>query len=127
MAKEGNEAELVPSVTVITILEKVPVAVGVPDSRPVVVLNAAHVGRLAIENVNGSLLGSDAVGVNEYAVVACTDAVGVPLITGLLEVGGVVGEVGGSLTALGASSADSDAQPLSPTRASNNIEANNRC
>lgn len=116
-----------PSVTVITMLEKVPVAVGVPESRPDVVLNVAHAGRLAIENVNGSLLGSDAVGVNEYAVVACTDAFGVPLITGLLDVGGLVGEVGGSRTALGASSADSDAQPLSPTTASNSIEASSRC
>jgi hypothetical protein len=41
----------------------------VPWSWPVVVLNVAHEGRFAIENVNVSLgLGSLAVGVNEYWV-----------------------------------------------------------
>jgi len=40
-------------------------AVGVPCSRPVVVLNVAHAGLLVIENVNESPSGSLAVGWNE--------------------------------------------------------------
>ena len=58
-------------------------ACGVPDSSPVVVLNVAQSGRLSTLNVSGSLFGSDAVGMNEYAVPAMTDDGGVPLIVGV--------------------------------------------
>jgi len=54
----------------------------VPLSRPVEVLNAAHDGLLAIENVSAWPSGSDAVGVNEYAWPDVTEDDGVPLMTG---------------------------------------------
>ncbi len=40
------------------------VAPGVPDRRPVLALNVAHVGRFAIVKVSGSLSASAAVGWN---------------------------------------------------------------
>ena len=60
----GNCAVTLPSLTLIAMLLVVPtlLAVGVPCSRPVVVLNVAHDGRFVIENVNGSLSASLAVG-----------------------------------------------------------------
>ena len=64
----GNDAVAVPSLTLIVMFVYVPTfaAVGVPSSRPVLVLNVAHAGRFAIENVSGLLFGSLAVGVNVY-------------------------------------------------------------
>ena len=64
IANAGSCAVAVPSLTLITMLLNVPtlLAVGVPCSRPVVVLNVAHDGRFAIENVNGLPSGSLAVG-----------------------------------------------------------------
>jgi hypothetical protein len=64
--------------------ENVPVAVGVPESLPVVVLNVAHEGRLRIENVRGLPSGSRAVGWNEYAVPTFAVVGGVPVIVGVL-------------------------------------------
>ena len=43
-------------------LPKVPVEVGVPDRRPVVVLNVAHDGLFWIEKASVSSSGSDAEG-----------------------------------------------------------------
>jgi hypothetical protein len=53
-----------PSLTLITMLLNVPtlLEVGVPCSRPVVVLNVAHDGAFVIENVKGLPSGSLAVG-----------------------------------------------------------------
>jgi len=62
-----NDAESVPSVTLMTMLASVPTSPvpGVPDSWPVVVLKAAQVGLFWIENVSAFPAGSLAVGVNE--------------------------------------------------------------
>jgi hypothetical protein len=54
-----------PSLTLIAMFEKVPTAVGVPWSWPVVALNVAQAGRFAMLNVSVSPSGSLAVGVNE--------------------------------------------------------------
>ena len=89
----GNDAVAVPSLTLIVMFANVPAAVGVPWSRPVVVLNVvAHAGRFTIENVNGSLFGSLAVGVYEYIVPTCPDVGGDPEITG--------GELGAAATVI---------------------------
>src|SRR5512141_3470785 len=60
----GSAVEALPSLTLMTMLLNVPmlVAPGVPCSNPVAVLKVAHVGRLAIEKVNGSESASAAVG-----------------------------------------------------------------
>jgi len=63
--KAGSEAPAAPSLTPITMLEKLPVDVGVPVSRPVLELKVAQLGRFAIVNVNVLPSGSLAVGVNE--------------------------------------------------------------
>jgi hypothetical protein len=65
IANAGNEALADPSLTLIAMLAKLPAAVGVPASRPVVVLNAAQLGRFAIANVSVPPSGSLAVGVKE--------------------------------------------------------------
>ena len=57
-------------------------AAGVPCSRPVVVLNVAHVGRFVMLNVNVPPSESLAVGVNEYCVPAVAVVGGVPEIVG---------------------------------------------
>src|SRR5687768_10421556 len=57
-------------------------APGVPCSRPVVTLNVAHVGRLAIENVNELPSGSAAVAWNAYAVPCVAVVGGEPEIVG---------------------------------------------
>ena len=64
MLKAANEVVVFPSLTLITMLLNVPtlLAVGVPCSRPVVVLNVAHDGAFVIENVNVSPSASLAVG-----------------------------------------------------------------
>jgi hypothetical protein len=72
----------VPSLTLITMFEKLPVDVGVPVSRPVVALNVAHAGRFVIANVSVLPSGSLAVGVNEYAVPTMAEVGGVPEIVG---------------------------------------------
>ena len=65
MLNAGNEALSLPSLTLMMILLKVPAAVGVPDSCPVVVLKLAQAGLFLIEKVSGLPSGSLAVGVNE--------------------------------------------------------------
>src|SRR5204863_9374961 len=57
-------------------------AVGVPCSRPVVVLKEAHVGRFVMLKVSVPPSASLAVGWNEYAVPAVTDVGGTPEIVG---------------------------------------------
>jgi hypothetical protein len=51
MANAGSETTVVPSLTLITIFEKVPTFAldGVPLSKPVVVLNEVHEGAPVIE------------------------------------------------------------------------------
>jgi hypothetical protein len=56
--------------------------VGVPENCPVDVLNAAHAGLFAIENLSVSPLASVALGRNAYAPPAFTDVAGEPLIVG---------------------------------------------
>src|SRR5205814_873938 len=84
MAKAGSEVVRVPSLTLITMPEKMPTlaVVAVPVSCPVVLLKLAHDGRLAIEKVSVSLSGSLAVGVIELLATATTFVDGVPPITG---------------------------------------------
>lgn len=48
--KAGREVVTVPSLTLITIPEWTDAIVGVPESRPVLVLKLAHTGLFAIEN-----------------------------------------------------------------------------
>ena len=55
---------------------------GVPDSLPVVVLNAAQAGLFVMLNVSVLPSGSLAVGVNAYATPVLTDVGGVPEIVG---------------------------------------------
>ena len=62
MLNDGSEAEDTPSVAMIMMYENVPVAVGVPEIRPVEVLNVAHEGLLRMENVSALPSGSFAVG-----------------------------------------------------------------
>ena len=80
----ANETVEVPSLTRIVMFEYVPTfeLLGVPDRRPVVVLNVAHDGLLAILKVSLLPFGSLAVGVNAYALPAVTERDGEPLIVG---------------------------------------------
>ena len=55
---------------------------GVPLRRPVAVLNVAHDGLLAMENVRACPSGSDALGVKVKACPTVTDVAGVPLMVG---------------------------------------------
>jgi hypothetical protein len=67
MLKAGSEARPEPPLTLMTIPEYVPTfaAAGVPLRRPEVVLNVAHDGRPAMENVSVPPAGSEALGWNE--------------------------------------------------------------
>ena len=69
IANDGSDVVARPSVTLMTMPDVVPTfaVVGVPLSRPVVVLNVAQVGMPVMLNVNGSLSASLAAGWNEYA------------------------------------------------------------
>src|SRR5688572_7794593 len=82
IVKCGSDAELTPSVAMIMIDAKVPAAVGVPERRPVDVLNVAQDGRLRMENVSALPSGSRAVGWKEYAVPTLAVVGGVPEICG---------------------------------------------
>ena len=70
IANADNDADVLPSLTLITIPEVLPTsaAVGVPLSCPVAVLKLAQGGWLVIENVKVLPDGSVVVGVKEYAV-----------------------------------------------------------
>src|SRR3954447_4398268 len=59
----GNLVVAVPSLTEMTMLANVPVAVGLPDSWPVLVLKVAHEGRFVIEKPSVLPSASLAVGV----------------------------------------------------------------
>ncbi len=60
--KAGSDLLTKPSLTLITMFECVPTAVGVPLKSPVAVENVAHAGRFEIENVSALPLASLAVG-----------------------------------------------------------------
>jgi hypothetical protein len=80
----ASDTVVVPSLTRIVTFAYEPTfeALGVPDKRPVVVLNAAHDGLFAMLNVSALPFGSLAVGVNAYALPAVTERAGEPLIVG---------------------------------------------
>ena len=84
IANVGSETVEVPSLTLMRMFENVPVCalLGVPDSLPVVVLNAAQAGLFAMLNVSVLPSGSRAVGVNAYATPVRTEVGGVPEIVG---------------------------------------------
>ena len=92
IANAGSDAVAAPSLTAITMLPNVPVVPtgGVPLNRPVVVLNAAQLGRPEIANVSGLPSASLAVGTNVYAVPASTLVIGAPAIDGARFTGGGV-------------------------------------
>jgi len=88
IANAANEADApFESVTVITMFEVVPVALGVPVKAPVVVLNVAQLGLLVIEKPNVSPFASDALGLKLYAAPTTAEVDGVPVMVGavLLE------------------------------------------
>ena len=78
----GSEALAAPSLTLITMLAKLPAAVGVPASRPVVVLNVAQLGRFAIAKVSVAPSGSLASGETAYAAPSVAVVGGGPEIVG---------------------------------------------
>jgi hypothetical protein len=94
-----------PSLTLMTMPLNVPTfwLVGVPDSRPVPVLNVAQLGMFAIVKPSVSLSASAALGVNEYAVPAVTLVGGVPLIVGA--------RFGGACTLIANAGSAVDARP----------------
>ena len=65
MVKAGSDAVAVPSDTEMAMFEWVPADVGVPLSRPVVVLNVAQEGLFAMPNASVWPSGSETAGVNE--------------------------------------------------------------
>jgi len=84
IANAGNDADALPSLTLITIPEVVPTsaAVGVPLSCPVAVLKLVQGGWLVIENVRVLPDGTVVVGVKEYAMPTVTLVFGEPEIVG---------------------------------------------
>jgi hypothetical protein len=105
MLNAGKLALAVPSLTLILMLLNVPTlaAVGVPLSRPVLELNAAQAGALAMLNVSVLPSASVALGENTYALPCSTLVLGVPAICGAeLPGGGLAGGlVAGGLVAGG--------------------------
>jgi len=94
--KLGSDVVALPSLTLMTIPEYVPVLVGVPVSLPLYLLKIAHDGLLIIENVNGSLLASEAVGANVYNWFAVKIVNGSPLMTGAVLAAAVTSVVNNS-------------------------------
>jgi hypothetical protein len=84
----GKDAVKRPSLTVMTMFENEPAALGVPLKRPLAVSNVAQLGRFWIVKPSVPPSGSLAAGVNEYALPAVTEVDGVPLIVGARFVGG---------------------------------------
>src|ERR1700681_4052769 len=83
--KSGRDALKVPSVTLITILEKRWAAApdgAVPESSPVRVLKFAQDGAFRMLKVSALPSGSPAVGVNAYWPPAATVVAGVPEMVG---------------------------------------------
>jgi hypothetical protein len=74
-----------PSLTEIAMFEYVPtsLAPGVPDNRPVLVLNVAHAGLFWMLNASVSPSASAALGTKLYALDAFTAAGAVPEIVGV--------------------------------------------
>jgi hypothetical protein len=87
MVNAGRLADAWPSLTLITMLAWLPVLVGVPARRPVLVLNVAQVGRFAMLKVSVLPSASVAVGVNAYCAPTVAVDGGVPLIDGGVFVG----------------------------------------
>ncbi len=92
IANAGRAALALPSLTLMTMPEKLPVVPvgGVPVNAPVCMLKVAQAGLPAIANVSGLSSGSAAVGTNVYGVPAATDVIGAPEIVGGELVVGIV-------------------------------------
>ena len=88
----GSDTRLVPSLTEMMMLENVPAFadVGVPESRPVDVLNVAHDGAFWMLNVSVSPFGSEAVGWKLYVAPTLAVVAGVPLMRGALALAVIV-------------------------------------
>src|SRR4026207_1398591 len=84
MPNGASSLKVVPSVTLITMPEFVPIwaADGVPLSRPLEASKVAHVGLPATAKLSTSPSGSLALGVNEYDWPATTVVAGWPLMSG---------------------------------------------
>ena len=80
--KGAREAEALPSLTVMTMLAKVPVPPGVPYSVPLELSNVAQAGLFVMLKVSVSPSASYTVGLNEYGCPTVADVTGVPLMTG---------------------------------------------
>src|SRR6185295_10537652 len=80
-----NDALACPSLTLMMMLSKVPtlLAVGAPESRPVVALKPAQDGLLEIENVSGLPSASEAAGWKVYDLPTRTDFGGLPAMFGV--------------------------------------------
>jgi hypothetical protein len=78
----GSEALAEPSLTLITMLVKVPTLLGVPESRPVVVLNTAQLGLFWMENESVLPSASAAFGWKKYATPTIAPVGRMPLIVG---------------------------------------------
>jgi hypothetical protein len=87
----GSETCALPSLTVIWMLANVAMSSrpGVPESLPLVVLNEAQAGLLAIEKVSGSPSASVALGWKVYAMPIMSDRSGEPDIVGARFAGAV--------------------------------------
>lgn len=82
MENAGSETLVLPSLTLITMFEWVYAAVGVPFRLPFAVLKVAQDGLFEILKPSVSPSASVAVGVKLYALPACTEVAGVPLMVG---------------------------------------------
>ena len=90
----GKATDVVPSLTLILMLENVPAAVGVPASMPVLVLKVAHAGLPVIVNLKALPSASLADGWKAYAVATVAVVDGTPEMIGVvLAVGGSAGVV----------------------------------
>ena len=78
----GSDTVAAPSLTRMMMLLAVPAAVGVPDKRPVAVLNVSQLGRLSIVHASVSPFASLAVGWKTYCAPTVAAVGGVPLIVG---------------------------------------------
>jgi hypothetical protein len=85
----GNDADARPSLTLMPMFANEPTfaAPGVPERRPVAVLNVAHVGRFVMLNVNALFWASVADGWNTYCVPTIALVPGVPEMVGAVFAG----------------------------------------
>jgi hypothetical protein len=82
MLKAASGTDMMPSETLMMMLPKVPLTVGVPVNAPVVVLNDAQFGRFWTLKTSAAPAPPTAVGVNAYAVPTVAVVRGVPEMVG---------------------------------------------